>query len=220
MQPFHWQHAIRSTINELRPANFHVAVDIEAQDFQPIYAIQSGHASASASGYGDYKVTVGPFTYYHVVPSVATGQYVQTYETVIGNVEHGFGHIAFEERGNGVYLNPLRPGGPLRPYVDTEPPIIGRPQVFADGRVVVGAFAPQSYAQRESYETPVLAPAALAWRLYDANGRAVTGLNWALRTTGYLSPDCGRPCSARARPIRAFIAFTPSSAASPTGRTI
>jgi hypothetical protein len=189
MHPFHQQHAIRSAINELRPANFHVAVDIEAQDFQAIYAIQSGYASASATGsYGDYKVTVGPYTYYHVVPAVASGQFVQAYRTIIGNVEHGFGHIAFEEGGNGNYLNPLRPGGPLRPYADTEPPIIGRPQVFADGRVIVGAFAPQSYVQRESYETPVLAPAALAWRLYDAKGHSVTGLNWALRSTGYLSP--------------------------------
>jgi hypothetical protein len=35
----------------------------------------------------------------------------------------------------------------------------------------------------------VLAPAALAWRLYDARGRAITGLNWALNSSGYISPS-------------------------------
>ena len=45
LRPFHEQHAIRAGINELRPANFHVAVDIEANNFQRVYAIQSGYAS-------------------------------------------------------------------------------------------------------------------------------------------------------------------------------
>src|SRR5262249_34010669 len=30
-------------------------------------------------------------------------------------------------------------------------------------------------------ETPVLAPSSLAWRLYDAHGHALTGLEWAMR---------------------------------------
>jgi hypothetical protein len=187
--PFHRQHAIRAGINELRPANFHVAVDVEASNYQPVYAIQSGYASPAATGsYGDYKVTVGSFTYWHIVPTVRSGQYVTAYKTEIGAVEHGFGHLAFEEGGDNGYLNPLRPGGDLRPYTDTEPPILGVPRVFPDGRVIVGAFDPQSFIHKESYETPVLAPAALAWRLYTASGHPVTGLEWAMRGTGYISP--------------------------------
>ncbi len=187
--PFHRQHAIRAGINELRPANFHVGVDIEASNYQPVYAIQSGYASPAATGsYGDYKVTVGSFTYWHIVPTVRSGQHVTAYKTEIGAVEHGFGHLAFQEGGDNSYLNPLRPGGDLRPYTDTEPPIIGVPRVFGDGRVIVGAFDPQSFIHKESYETPVLAPAAVAWRLYTASGRPVTGLEWAMRGTAYLSP--------------------------------
>jgi hypothetical protein len=187
--PFHRQHAIRAGINELRPANFHVAVDIEASNYQPVYAIQSGYASPAATGsYGDYKVTVGSFTYWHIVPTVTSGQHVTAYKTEIGAVEHGFGHLAFQEGGDNGYLNPLRPGGDLRPYTDTEPPIIGVPHVFPDGHVIVGAFDPQSFIHKESYETPVLAPAALAWRLYASSGQPLTGLEWAMRGTGYISP--------------------------------
>ena len=189
LKPFFQQHAIRAGIDELRPANFHVAVDIQATNYQPVYAIQSGIASTAATGsYGDYKVAVGSYTYWHILPTVRSGQHVTAYKTEIGRVEHGFGHIAFQQGTDDDYLNPLRPGGPLRPYTDTEPPVIGRPRIFPDGHVIVGAFDPQSFIHKQSYETPVLAPAALAWRLYTAGGRPLTSLEWALRSTGYISP--------------------------------
>ena len=189
LRPFHQQHAIRAGIDELRPANFHVAVDIEANNYQPVFAIRSGYASVSPTGsYKDTEVTVGPFTYWHITPTVSRGQYVVAYKTEIGAVEHGFGHLAFSEGGDDDYLNPLRPDGPLQPYTDTEPPVIGVPRIFATGRVIVGAFDPQSDINRTGYLTPVLAPASLAWRLYNSKGRAITRLEWALRSSGYISP--------------------------------
>jgi hypothetical protein len=181
LQPFHEQHAIRAGINELRPANFHVAVDIEAANFQPVYAIQSGYASVRYPGTGDVNVDVGDFYYWHINPTVSNGQYVVAYKTVIGQVLYGFYHVALSEGNTSNYLNPLRPGGSLRPYADTERPIIGAPRVFADGRVIVGAFDPQSFVEPGTYETPVLAPSSLAWRLYDERGRALTRLEWAMR---------------------------------------
>ncbi len=181
IKPFHKQHAIRAGINELRPANFHVAIDIEADNFQPVYAIQSGYASIRYRGTGDVNVDVGDFYYWHVEPTVSNGQHVVAYKTEIGHVLYGFGHLALSEGNTSDYLNPLRPGGSLRPYTDTEPPIIGIPHVISDGRVIVGAFDPQSFVQKEHYETPVLAPSSLAWRLYNAHGRALTGLEWAMR---------------------------------------
>jgi hypothetical protein len=181
LKPFHSQHAIRAGINELRPANFHVAVDIEANNFQPVYAIQSGYASIRYPGTGDVNVDVGSFYYWHIDPTVSNGQYVVAYRTVIGHVLYGFGHVALSEGSTSDYLNPLRPGGSLQPYKDSEPPIIGIPRVFGDGRVIVGVFDPQSFVQKEHYETPVLAPSSLAWRLYDAHGRPLTGLEWAMR---------------------------------------
>jgi hypothetical protein len=163
LKPFHRQHAIRAGINELRPANFHVAVDIEAHNGQPVFAMQSGYASIRYPGTGDVNVDVGRFYYWHVAPAVANGQYVTAYRTVIGHVLDGFGHLALSEGTTADYLNPLRPGGSLRPYHDHEPPIIGVPRVFADGRVIVGAFDPQSFIQpHQTHETPVLAPSSLA----------------------------------------------------------
>jgi hypothetical protein len=48
--------------------------------------------------------------------------------------------------------------------------------------VIVGAFDPQGFiGPADNYETPVLAPSSLAWRLYDARGRPLTGLEWAMR---------------------------------------
>jgi hypothetical protein len=189
IKPFHRQHAIRAGLNELRGANFHVAVDIEAHDFQPVYALQSGHASIRYQGTGDVNVDVGNFYYWHIQPAVSDGQYVTAYKTVLGYVLNGFYHVALSEVDNGNYINPLRPGGSLRPYSDTEPPVIGKPQIFPDGRVIVAAFDPQSFvAKGFHYETPVLAPASLAWRLYDAHSHALTGLEWALRGSQNLPP--------------------------------
>lgn len=181
LKPFHQQHAIRAGINELRPANFHVAVDIEANDFQPVYALQSGLAHIRYRGTGDVNVDVGRFYYWHIDPAVHDGQYVVAYRTKLGSVLHGFYHVALSEGTTDDYLNPLRPGGSVRPYRDTEPPIIGVPRVFGDGRVIVGAFDPQSFVQKARYETPVLAPSSLAWRLYNARGQPLTGLEWAMR---------------------------------------
>jgi hypothetical protein len=182
LKPFHRQHAIRAGINELRPANFHVGVDIEARNSQPVYAIQSGYATIRYPGTGDVNVDVGDFYYWHINPSVSDGQYVVAYKTVIGRVLKGFYHLALSEGTTADYLNPLRPGGSLRPYHNSDPPIIGVPRIFRDGRVVVGAFGPQSVVQTGMrYETPVLAPSSLAWRLYDSHNRALTGLEWAMR---------------------------------------
>jgi hypothetical protein len=182
LKPFHRQHAIRAGINELRPANFHVAIDIEARNSQPVYAIQSGYAAIRYRGTADVNVDVGNFYYWHINPAVSDGQYVIAYQTVIGRVLDSFYHVALSEGSTSNYLNPLRPGGSLRPYTNTEPPIIGVPRIFSDGRVTVGAFAPQSFVQNGMpYETPVLAPSSLAWRLHDARGHALTGLEWAMR---------------------------------------
>jgi hypothetical protein len=181
LKPFHQQHAIRAGINELRPANFHVAVDIQANNFQSVYAINSGTASIRYGGTGDAQVDVGPFDYWHIHPLVSPGQWVTAYKTVIGQVLYGFGHIAFSQGPTSDYLNPLRPGGGLLPYSDTEPPVIGVPKIFSDGRVIVDSFDPQSFIHKQSYLTPVLAPSSLAWRLYNSKGRPVTGLEWAMR---------------------------------------
>jgi hypothetical protein len=182
IRPFHRQHAIRSALNELRPANFHIGIDVEARNSEAVYPIQSGVVRLFGVGTPDEHAQVGSFQYWHIDHTVSAGQFASAYRTELGTVKYGFKHVHVSEIGpSGQYLNPLRPGRSLGPYTDTEPPVIGRPRVFADGRVIVGAFDPQSFVQRASYETPVLAPAALAWRLFDLHGHPLTGLEWALR---------------------------------------
>jgi hypothetical protein len=191
LRPFHQQHPIRAGLNELRPANFHVAIDIDAANFQPVYAIQSGYVHIRYAGTADVNVDVGQFDYWHINPTVSEGQYAVAYKTELGWVLYNFRHVALSEVGpQGQYLNPLRPGRSVGPYGDTEPPIIGIPQVFSDGRVIVGAFDPQSFVDTSStYETPVLALAALAWRLFDSRGHDLTGLQWALRGSQNYPPS-------------------------------
>jgi hypothetical protein len=190
LKPFHEQHTIRSGIDELRTSGFHVAEDIDAGQGQAVYPIESGYVNIRYPGTPDVNVDVGHFYYWHITPSVHNGQYVTAYKTVLGHVIYNFKHVAFSEvTGPERYINPLRPGGLLRPYSDTERPIIGTPHIYSDGRVTIGAFDPQSHIDlHSSYETPVLAPAALAWRIYNPSNHAVTGLEWALRGSQVYPP--------------------------------
>jgi len=69
-------------------------VDIEANNFGPVYAIQSGRASIRYPGTGDVNVDVGRFFYWHINPAVRSGQWVTAYKTVIGQVD-GNGNFDF-----------------------------------------------------------------------------------------------------------------------------
>jgi hypothetical protein len=189
IKPFHQQHAIRAGLDELRPANFHIGIDIEADNGQAVYPIQSGLVRLFGVGTPDEHVQVGRFQYWHIHHLVSPGQFAFAYGTELGTVLYDARHVHLSELSpGGQDINPLRPGRTLAPYTDTEPPVIGIPRVFGGGRVMVGAFDPQSFVQKAHYETPVLAPAAVAWRLYSARGRPLTGLDWALRATQNYPP--------------------------------
>jgi hypothetical protein len=180
LKPFHRPHPLRSGLNEWRPANLHIGVDIQALDGTRVYAIQSGYASVAGVGTVDSRVRVGSYEYWHVEPLVHAGQYVHAHRTVIGRIIRGAGHLHLSELGGG-YLNPLRPGGRvLSPYADTEEPVVGAVKRFG-GSAFVEAFDPQSHRETIKYRTPVLAPAAVAWRARDARGRALSELRFAYR---------------------------------------
>ena len=188
LAPFHSEHPLRAGLNELRPGSLHVGLDIQARDRAPVYAVQGGQADVLDPSGPNARVRVGNYVYWHIVPAVVTGQWVTPFVTKLGTVMPGYGHIAFSELGwHGEYVNPLRPGGSvLVPYVNTDPPEIARPTVAAGGQVIVAAYSPQSFVRRTTYLTPVLAPAALAYRLYTAGGVAITPLEWAFRGTHLL----------------------------------
>ena len=186
--PFHLQHPIRAGLNELRPGSLHVGVDIQARDGAAVYAVQPGVARVLAPSGPNARVQVGNYVYWHITPTVRTGELVTPFKTVLGAVMAGYGHVAFSEiNAAGTYVNPLRPGGSvLEPYVDRARPVIGAPSVAADGQVIVPAYSPQTFVRRTTYVTPVLAPAAIAYRLYDSHGSAITPLEWGFRGTRLL----------------------------------
>jgi len=205
LRPFHRQHAIRAGLNEIRPGSLHEGLDIEARDNQPVYAIQPGYAQIMVPTGPEAHVRIGNYVYWHVKPAVTQGQYVKAYSTVVGRVgPGGFKHIALSEvTASGAWLNPLRPGGRvLSPWRDDDAPVIATPRIQPDGRVLVRAFDPQSFTQRISYETPVLAPAGLGYQVFDRAGVRIVPLRWALRgnrvlpgnDTGILfAPDAKAP---------------------------
>jgi hypothetical protein len=188
LRPFDRQHPVRAGLNELRPESLHVAVDIQARDGARVYAVQPGVARVLAPSGPDARIQVGNYIYWHINPKVTTGDLVTPFKTVLGTVMAGYGHMAFSEIGaDGQYANPLRPqGSVLRPYVDRAAPVIGRPSVSSDGQVVAPAYDPQTFIRKTRYYTPVLAPAAVAYRLYDSHGSPVTPLEWAFRGTHLL----------------------------------
>ena len=170
----------------------HEGVDIQAQDGTRVYAVQSGTARVLKTGTVDERVEVGNYLYWHVHHRVQSGQFVRAYTTVVGTIINGAGHLHLSELSGERFLNPLRPGGRvLAPWTDTQAPVIGAPTQSRGGRVSVEVFDPQSFRAQIKYRTPVLAPAALAYRAWDSSGRDVTGLQFALRGAQHL-PDAAR----------------------------
>jgi hypothetical protein len=182
LRPFDRQHALRAGLNELRTGSLHGGIDVQARNGQRVFAIQPGYARVLRPTGIDAQVQVGAFVYWHVVPTVRDGQWVVPYRTVVGRVRYPAGHLHLTELRGGRELNPLRPGGRvLSPWRDAARPVIGAPRLRPGGAVWVRAYDPQSFVVRTTYPTPVLAPAALAYRLRTARGRPVGPLHWALR---------------------------------------
>ncbi len=176
--PVHQQHPIRGSFNDPRPSGFHIGVDINVPDDQPdagaplnrthrVFAVEGGTVSVAGNvatvGCVNRVVRIGHFAYWHADPvgTVTDGQVVQAGDP-IGWTCKGLWHVHLSEwslRGGArTWVNPLRPGSKVAPYVDTERPVIRSLRFFApantvweqDGAIVV---APASGLE--------LAPAAL-----------------------------------------------------------
>jgi hypothetical protein len=186
-----------------------------------VYAVQPGVARVLAPSGPDARVQVGDYVYWHITPTVTTGESVTPFVTVLGRVMSGYGHMAFSELGaGGAYVNPLRPeGSVLKPYTDHAAPVISRPTVSEDGQVIVSAYDPQTLIRKTTYFTPVLAPAALAYRLYDSHGVPVTPLEWAFAEPSSFRSLSARSSMRRARRLPASRASPPARCACLTGAT-
>jgi len=142
----------------------HTGIDIVAPDGTPVYAVRSGIAFTSGTGYGRH-VIVGRFGYWHLADAVPSGTHVLAFRTVIGRVYPGQGHIHLTRYGPGWRpVNPLTVGG-MAPYRDTAPPAIGS----------LSAFDPRGGLLHLS---ALAGPVALAVEAYDvkSDGGLHTGL--------------------------------------------
>lgn len=183
VRPFDGQHPIRGFFGDPRMANhgasrqFHFGVDISAPNGTPVYATLTGRVYVHPL----HTTTIGivdaagvEFSYWHVIPTVRTGDRAIAYRTVIGHIEEPYGHVHFSERRAGRYLNPLRPGA-LGPYADGTRPFVRTVRVEPRR----GLLAAEAYDQpplavpRPWHDLPVM-PALVRWRLLDRSGRPVS----------------------------------------------
>ena len=198
VKPFHRQHPIRGAFGDPRIGgrshSFHFGVDVSCPDGTPVYATITGRAFISPrhretvsviADHGDVE-----FGYWHIEPSVRSGEHVTAYHTVIGRVLRPWGHVHFAEHRNGVYVNPLRPGA-MGPYTDTTVPSV---RALTVRSLATGSRGPTAHGRvdivAEAYDaTPIpiagpwrdkpLTPVLLEWRLLDG-ARVVTGWRTAV----------------------------------------
>ncbi len=146
VKPFNQTRGINGTFGEFRNTlssdHFHNAVDIGEPDGNPVYPSINGTVyNKVTNGYNSYinvkSIINGKkkhLTYYHVVPSpsLEIGQNVIVGQTIIGTIYNGAAHVHLIEREFrepsssyiGVPINPIRPEGGLKPYIDTQAPVI------------------------------------------------------------------------------------------------
>ena len=205
VKPFFRQHPVRGSFGDPRIGgsshSFHFGVDVSCPDGTPVYATITGRAYISPRHPETVSVIADhgnvEFGYWHIVPTVRSGQRVTAYRTVIGKVAHPWEHVHFAEHRNGVYVNPLRPGA-MGPYTDTTVPnvrMVSVTPVATSGRSVAAASRRPPVRGHvdlvaEAYdETPIpiagpwhdkpLSPALIQWRLLSG-GRVVTGWRTAV----------------------------------------
>ncbi|MET0560657.1 MAG: hypothetical protein ABW012_03420 [Gaiellaceae bacterium] len=186
VKPFGRQHPVRGFFGDPRISNhgesrqFHFGIDISAPNGTRVYATLSGTAHIHALHATTIEIAGAngdEFSYWHVVPTIRSGQRVIAYETVIGYIEEPYGHVHFSEKRSGRYLNPLRPGA-MGPFVDDTRPEV-RSVIARDGLLVAETYDETPLAiPRPWHDLPVM-PALVRWRLLDAKGRVARGWSTA-----------------------------------------
>ena len=177
VKPFRAQHPVRGFFGDPRIGNhgrsrqFHFGVDISAPNGTAVYATLTGRiwihplhpTTVAVVGRDGVELS-----YWHVVPTVRTGQRAVAYRTVIGHIEAPYGHVHFSEARNGRYLNPLRPGA-LGPFEDdTRPWVRSVAEERSGGAVVAEVYDETPLAvPRPWHDLPVM-PAFVRWQLRSA----------------------------------------------------
>ncbi len=151
LPPFSSSHPITGVFSEYRNTltsdHFHNGVDIPSPDGSPAYSVYNGIITAigTVASQGDnayvrvqYNVSglVKSDAYVHIAPNplLNVGDSVRAYQTVIGNILTGLGHVHFTHGGpsGSTYMNAIRPVGGLTPYIDNYPPQIRSVRFYVD----------------------------------------------------------------------------------------
>lgn len=143
VRPHDRQHPIRGSFLDPRPdpelgAIYHDGVDIAVRDDRPesgapanrthrVYAIEGGPVSLATPRGARGFVRIGHFGYGHIDPVVQAGELVAPGQHIGWTCKDDW-HVHLTEflltTGAPLRVNPLRPGGKIRPYVDTAAPAI------------------------------------------------------------------------------------------------
>ena len=151
VRPHNRQHPVRGAFLDPRPdpqlgAVYHTGVDVAVRDDRPepgaprdrthrVYAIEGGVVEQATPPGVCGNVRVGHFGYGHVDARVERGRRVRAGD-LIGWTCAGWWHLhltewLIAENGRRSLVNPLRPGGKLKPFVDTAPPVIREVRFYA-----------------------------------------------------------------------------------------
>jgi hypothetical protein len=142
--PVHEPHPIRGAFMDPRPdpelgAIYHDGVDVAVRDDRPeagappgrthrVYAIEGGEVRRATPHGVRGLVDIGHFRYEHVDALVKVGDQIDPGDLIgwscFDSWHVHIGEWIFPPGDDPILVNPLRPGGKLRPYLDTAPPEI------------------------------------------------------------------------------------------------
>ena len=156
--PQHDQHPIRGSFLDPRPdpeegAIYHPGVDVAVRDDRPeagaprgrthrVFSIEGGVVEETTPPGECGHVRIGHFGYGHVDARVRAGDRVGAGQ-MIGWTCHGWWHVHLSEfffpgDGRRIAVNPLRPRGKVKPYVDTAPPVVHDVRFYTPAEPVWG----------------------------------------------------------------------------------
>jgi hypothetical protein len=151
--PLQAQHPVRGSFLDPRGqdenglAGYHFGIDVNVDDDHPepgagpglshrVYAVDGGRVVSlrgAPQTCPNRRVEVDHFSYWHVWPVVTLGARVKPGQ-LIGWTCAGQWHVHVSEwrriGSRRIWLNPLRPGGKIAPFVDREPPIVSAMRFF------------------------------------------------------------------------------------------
>jgi hypothetical protein len=153
VRPHHRQHPIRGSFLDPRPdpdlgAIYHDGIDVAVRDDRPergapsgrshrVYAIEGGPVFLATPRGARGFARIGHFGYGHIDPLVQAGETVAPGQH-IGWTFKGDWHVHLSEfvftSGRPILVNPLRPGGKVRPYADAGPPEIREVRFYTPAR--------------------------------------------------------------------------------------